>query len=118
MAKSEPAKAPTEKVTREQSIEELQRRYQGLHTKKIQAETQRDAAKQRLEELKSQARAKYGTDDLGQLRTKLDEMIAENARKRSAYQADLDRIEQGLAEIERQYSDAAQATATGEQSRR
>lgn len=118
MAKSEPATASKVAATGEQSIEELQQRYQGLHTRKIQAETQRDAAKQRLEELKSQAQAKYGTDDLAQLRTKLAEMIAENARKRSAYQADLDRIEQGLAEVERKFADAAPAPATSGQPRR
>lgn len=111
MAKSESTTSSATGATGEQTIEELQRRYQGLHTKKIQAETQREAAKQRLDELKSQARDKYGTDDLGQLRTKLDEMIAENARKRAAYQAELDKIESGLAEVERQFAEAAPAAS-------
>lgn len=111
MAKSESTTSSATGATGEQTIEELQRRYQGLHTKKIQAETQRAAAKQRLDELKSQARDKYGTDDLGQLRTKLDEMIAENARKRAAYQAELDKIESGLADVERQFAEAAPATS-------
>ena len=59
---SKPATQPVE-----QSIEELQRRYQLLHTKKIQTETQRDGAKSRLDDLKRQAREKYGTDDLDEL---------------------------------------------------
>lgn len=114
MAKSESATTSNEGATTEQSIEELQQRYQDLHTKKIQAETQRDTAQKSLEELKCQARAKYGTDDLAQLQTKLTEMIAENARKRSTYQAELDKIEQGLAEVERKFADSAPPVASGQ----
>jgi chromosome segregation ATPase len=88
----------------EQSIEELQKRYQKLHTKKIQAETQRDGAKSRLDELKQQARDKYGTDDLALLRKKLDEIVADNAQKRATYQADLDKIEKALAEVDAKFA--------------
>ena len=115
MAKNEPA--PVSKPA-EQSIEELQRRYQGLHTKKTQAETLRDAAKQRLEELKTQAQTRYGTDDVEQLQKKLDEMIEENARKRAAYQADLDTIEQGRAAVDRKFAEAASAPGGSGQPRR
>ncbi len=100
------------------SIEELQRRYQGLHTKKTQAETLRDEATKRLDELKGLARIKYGTDDVAQLQRKLAEMIGENTRKRASYQADLDKIEQGLAEVERRFADATPAPVSGGQPRR
>lgn len=115
MAKSE--SAPASKPG-EQTIEELQRRYQGLHTKKTQAETLRDAAKQQLEALKDQARTKHGTDDVAQLQKKLAEMIDENSRKRAAYQAELDKIEQGLTEVERKFTEATPATTTSGQPRR
>ena len=46
-----------------------------------------------LERLKKDAREKYDTDDLNELRKLLDNMKAENERKRAAYQAELDRIE-------------------------
>jgi len=118
MGKNEPAQASKVGGPPEQSIEELQRRYQGLHTKKTQAETLRDAAKQRLEELKAQAQTKYGTDDVGQLQKKLDEMIEENACKRAAYQADLDKIEQGLAEVERKFAETSSAPGGNGQPRR
>lgn len=102
MAKSEPTGAPGE-----QSIEELQRRYQGLHTKKTQAETLRDEARKRVDELKAQAREKYDTDDVAELQKMLEERIAENARKRAEYQAELDKIDQGLAEVERRFAASA-----------
>ena len=55
----------------EQTIEELQQRYQLLNTKKIQSETNLLNATQLLDNLKKEAREKYGTDDLDALREKL-----------------------------------------------
>ena len=104
MAKLTPTNRPDE-----QSIEQLQQRYQDLNKKKIQAETQRDNAKTRLDELKTQARDKYGTDDVAQLQKKLDDIVAENARKRSKYQQDLDKIESDLAAVETKFSEASSA---------
>jgi len=83
-----------------QKIEELQERYRQLHTRKIQSETNLANANERLEALKDEARKSYGTDDVSALRTKLDEMKAENEAKRSNYQAELDQIEAKLAIIE------------------
>lgn len=91
----------------EQTIEQLQQRYQDLNRKKIQAETQRDSAKTRLDELKAQAREKHGTDDVAKLQEKLIAIIDENARKRAKYQEDLDTIERGLADVEAKFSEAA-----------
>lgn len=111
MATNEPASSQRGGSS-EQSIEDLQRRYQGLHTKKTQAETLRDEAKKRLEELKVQAREKYGTDDAAELQKKLDEMVAENARKVAEYKAHLDSIEQGLAEVERKFASSASSSTS------
>lgn len=96
----------------EPSIEELQRRYQKLHIKKTQAETLRDEAGKRLDELKAQAREKYGTDDAAALRIKLDEIVAENARKVAEYKAHLDSIDQGLAEVERKFAASASSSTS------
>ena len=96
----------------QQSIEQLQKRYESLNTRKIQAETHRDNAKKRLEELRSEARDKYGTDDVAELEKKLAEMKADNERKRSEYQQSLDKIEGELAEVEKKFA-AAEDSSSG-----
>lgn len=118
------AKIPTDPTTPpptaghpEPSIDELRLRYDALHRRKIQAETQHDAARHRLEELKSEARQKYGTDDVASLQQKLEEMVRDNAAKRSRYQADLASIEQGLSDVERKFGEAG-PSPDGGQSRR
>jgi chromosome segregation ATPase len=87
-----------------QSIEELQKRYQKLNTRKIQAETNLENAKTQLERLRQDARENYGTDDVAELREKLDAMTAENEEKRSKYQVDLDRIEAELQAVEQTFA--------------
>lgn len=89
-----------------QSIDELQKRYQNLNNQKVVAETQLKSAQERLDELKKEARERYGTDDLDQLRAKLKEMQEDNERKRAQYQVDLDKIEADLAEVEQNYETA------------
>ncbi len=83
-----------------QSIETLHQRYQALHTRKIQSETNLENARKELERLQREAREKYGTDDVDELRRKLEQMKADNEEKRRNYQADLDRIESQLSDIE------------------
>jgi chromosome segregation ATPase len=89
-----------------QSIEELQRRFQSLNTRKIQSETHLENARKELDRLQQEAREKYGTDDVDELRRKLEQMKADNEEKRRNYQSDLDRIENELAEIESKYDGA------------
>jgi len=96
-----------------QSIEQLQERYQDLQKRKIQAETQKSGAEERLEELKKEAREKYDTDDVGELKSKLEQMKAENEKKRAKYQADLDKIDEGLRQVESKF--APQTDADEEQ---
>jgi hypothetical protein len=89
-----------------QSIEALQGRYNKLNTRKIQAETNLENARRQLEQLKQEAREKYGTDDVTALRAKLAELSAENELKRKNYQAQLDRIEGELEAVELKFADA------------
>ena len=94
-----------------QNIETLTGRYQKLHTQKIEAETNLKHALQQVEELKQQALEEFETDDIEQLKEKLDEMELENERKRSEYQTSLDKIEADLAGVQQKYS-SAQADAS------
>jgi chromosome segregation ATPase len=89
-----------------QPIEVLQQRFQSLNTRKIQAETNLDNARKELERLQREARDKYGTDDVDELRRKLEQMKSDNEEKRRSYQSDLDRIESELSEIESRYERA------------
>ncbi len=89
-----------------QSIEELQKRYQKLDKKRTEAETELKGAKKRLEDLKKEAREKYGTDDVADLQRQLQAMKMENEKKRATYQADLDRIETELAEVQKKFTEA------------
>lgn len=82
------------------SIDELRERYQALHQQKIRAEANRETAEQRLSELKLEARETYGTDDVEELKRKLEELKAENERKRADYQAHIEQVESDLAKVE------------------
>jgi hypothetical protein len=97
----------------QQTIEQLQQRYTSLHTKKIQSETKLGEARRQLENLKSEARTKYGTDDLNELRAKLERMKADNEKKRADYQAELQRIEGELAQVEQNFQATEAAGAKG-----
>ena len=98
--------ASDKKADGRQPIEVLQQRFQSLNTRKIQSETNLENAKKELERLQREAREKYGTDDVDELRKKLEQMKSDNEEKRRNYQADLDRIESELSEIETRYERA------------
>ena len=89
----------------QEDIDVLKARYDALNKKKIQAETNHEAAENRLKELKEQALRDYGTDSLDALKQKLDELKAENERKRAEYQAHLETIESKLADVEKQHKE-------------
>ena len=90
----------------QQTIEVLQKRYQTLRDKKVQSETNHANAQRSLDELKQQAREKYGTDDVAELERMLARMRQENEERRSQYQAELDRIESDLAGVEQGFAAA------------
>lgn len=98
------SKSPPVQDTGEQTIEQLQKRYQELNTQKIQAATSLEHATTQLDALRKEAREKYGTDDLAALQDKLQAMKAENEAKRQKYQADLEAIEAALAAVETQFA--------------
>jgi len=98
------SKANTETASSEQTIEQLQSRYRELNTKKIQAETNLKNATEHLTGLKEEARQKFGTDDVAELRKKLEAMKAENEEKRKNYQAQLDQIESDLLGVEKKFA--------------
>jgi len=88
-----------------QTIEQLQDRYEGLNEQKIKVSAQREHALQRLEELKTQAKQQYGSDDVEQLAVMLKEMKSKNEEMRSQYQSALDGIDQDLAAINEKFAD-------------
>lgn len=99
-----PPRADKPKPGEQQSIEVLQQRFAELNTQKIKAQTNLEHAKSRLADLQKQARDKYGTDDIHELRQKLETMTAENEAARSQYQQALDQIEADLAAVEDKFA--------------
>ena len=95
--KTEPAAAAL-------SIDDLKQQYERLKTKKTQAETRRDAAKENLEALRAEALKNYGTADVEELRKKLEEMTKENERKRAEYQSALAKVEANLQKVETDFA--------------
>jgi hypothetical protein len=92
----------------QQSIEDLKKRHAGLHEKKITAQADLNNAKKELSNLKKAAREQFGTDDLDELRAKLKQMKEGNERKRSEYQAHLEKIEADLAAVDQKFSQATE----------
>lgn len=86
--------------TNKQDIEELRQRFETLREQRTTAQADLRNVEDQLARLKAQAKEKYGTDDLDELRRKLEEMRAENERKRTEYQAHLDGIDSKLADLE------------------
>lgn len=89
-------------------METLRQRYEALNKQKIRIEAERANSEKQLTELQERARRLYGTDDLETLRRKLEEMRAENERRRSEYQAHLDDIERDLAAVEAEHQTPSQ----------
>ena len=89
-----------------QDIAKLRERFEKLNKKKITAEANLQTSNEKLEELKKEAREKYGTDDLAELRASLEEMTEENERKRAGYQEHLTKIETQLADVEAKHAEA------------
>src|SRR2546422_3281803 len=94
-------------------IDELRERHAALNEAKIRAEEKKKEKVQRLEELKAQAREAYGTDDLPELKKKLEDMKADNEARRAEYQKHLEAIEDKLAEVEAKHD----ALQSGEEDR-
>lgn len=87
-----------------QSIEELTRRFQKLDRQRTAVQTRLEDTREQLERLLQQAETEFGTRDVAKLKQKLKLMEEGNAKKRLAYQQELDSIEQQLAAIEQKFS--------------
>ena len=92
-----------------QTMDQLKKRFEELSLMKVKYETQRDSAAAELADLKEQALELYGSDDVKQLEKKLSEMKTENEKKRSEYQASLDKIDESLRNVQESF-EAAQET--------
>src|SRR5262245_27607420 len=100
------ARVRSDRSAEPQDIELLKRRHAELHVKKIQAETKKRESENRLTELKRQALEQFGTDDLDELKRKLQSIKAENERKRSGYQEHLDQIDAELDRVSAEHKAA------------
>jgi len=93
------------KEVKKQSMEELAKRYTKLDREKTTTEANLKTARERLEELQEEARKQYGTDDPEELKKLLAQKEEENERKRSEYQALLDKVENDLREVGDKFAD-------------
>ncbi|HEX8913837.1 MAG TPA: hypothetical protein VF796_15925 [Humisphaera sp.] len=87
-------------------IEQLKSKYKELDTARTRARANLETAQKQLDELKAEARAAYGTDDLDALRQRLTQMRDENERKRADYQAHLEQVQAKLKEVEQTFAAA------------
>lgn len=92
-------------------FEQLQEKYSKLNTQKITAEANYNNARKALDDLKAQALAAHGTDDLEALRAKLAKMEADNERMRAEYQDHLEKIEADLKSVEQKFNDTTAGKA-------
>jgi 2,3-bisphosphoglycerate-independent phosphoglycerate mutase len=115
MAKRRPkaaAEAPETGTDGRAEIEALRARHKGLRDEKVTAEANLKTSQKALERLKKRALDEYQTDDVDELRKKLDEMKAENEKRRLEYEKHLDEIEAGLTKVEQEHK-AAEGEAGG-----
>jgi len=110
MAKKKSAASPNPDDGK-QDIEALTKRYQKLNKRQIEAQTDLRNAEKQLDDLRKKARKEYETDDLEELRQKLDAMKKENEQKRAEYQQSLDTIEADLKQVEEAHKAAAAGVA-------
>jgi len=82
------------------SIEDLTDEYNRLNERRIQAQTQLDEATKQLESLQEEALEEFGTSDVDELQVKLEQMEAENEKRRSEYQTLLEGIAADLTKVE------------------
>lgn len=87
------------------SIDALRERYDKLNRQKITTEADLKNAEDALAQLRAEAREAWGTDDLEELQKKLEEMTAENERRRAEYQQHLEKIDADLADVERTFTE-------------
>ena len=95
---------PTNSKAMTLDIEQLKKKHKELERQKTTAEANLKTANEQLDALKAEARLKYGTDDLEQLRKRLAEMKELNEKKRADYQKHLEEIETRLVQVEGEFA--------------
>jgi len=102
------------KNAKNQSIKELQERFNDLQHERTRVDTNRENSEKQLAALKAEALEKFGTDDVKQLEKQLKKLVSENEKQRAAYQTQLDEIEMNLVEIEEKFADSDEAYESNE----
>lgn len=83
-----------------QDIDALRKRFDKLRDQRTTAQANLKSAEDTLAKLKAEALEKYGSDDPAELQRQLDDLRAENERKRAEYQEHLDGIDGALKALE------------------
>lgn len=84
----------------EQELNGLRRQYEQLRDQKVRTEQQVADLSGRLENLREQANAQYGTSDPEELQALLNEKRAENERVVAQYREHIQQIHAELAAVE------------------
>ena len=100
---------PSETQKNPLDIEALKKLHAKIDQDRRNAQANLNAAQNQLDELRAAARREYGTDELPELKKKLEEIRVENERKRGDYQAHLEQIQGKLADVEKSFPAGAKA---------
>ena len=84
------------------TIEDLKIEYETLNERKIEAQSLFKEATKQLEKLQKEAVEEFDTSDIGELKTKLEKMEAENEDRRAQYQELLEGISADLEKVEKE----------------
>lgn len=93
-------------VQLEQELNGLRRQYEQLRDQKVRTEQQMADLSSRLEALKAQAEAEYGTSDPKELQSLLQKKREENERVVNEYREHIQKIQADLAAVENQVEGA------------
>jgi chromosome segregation ATPase len=85
----------------QQTLEKLRDEYSKLHEQKIATDRDRKNLEEQLKELRSKAEREYGTSDVEQLRTLLEQRRQENERMVEEYRRHVEGIKEQLEQIEK-----------------
>ena len=94
-----------------QAIEQLTQRYNELSEARVRAQTNLENAQKQLEKLQAEATEQFGTCDVEELKTKLQQIESENKQLQLDYQNHLTEIENNLKTVEGNYAQAGQPQA-------
>lgn len=77
-------------------IEALQKRHRTLEQERLQLQTKRDLAQERLREIQAAAKEQYGVSSLEELRELRQRWDAENSENLAQFEKNLEQLEQQL----------------------